>query len=275
MEEIKEKDWLTTFLLCLFLGNFGVHRFYTGKIASGIFQLLTAGGLGIWSLIDLILIADEKFKDSKGNYIKNNKKNLNVALIFCALLVLLNILLVVRDVPMIGNVFNKMDELKGNHEEYYDESSKMQVFIKLDATEEEIAKLGKELKQIEGVESVKFVSKEEILEEYIAKFEGKAKGSLEKYREDNFFPDSYVITVKDIEQSYNIEQKIKELDNVKNVSNGYSSIKTYSNIKTYTSSIIYIYKLIIIIAIVLGVIKTILLIIATIFVAKRRKCINE
>jgi TM2 domain-containing membrane protein YozV len=58
-----QKSWLATVLLCQFLGHFGVHRFYTGRIVSGIFQLLTLGGFGIWTLIDLIMIITGEFKD--------------------------------------------------------------------------------------------------------------------------------------------------------------------------------------------------------------------
>lgn len=54
-------------IICFFLGGFGIHRFLTGKTGSGIAMLLTLGGLGIWALIDFIMILSGKFKDSEGN----------------------------------------------------------------------------------------------------------------------------------------------------------------------------------------------------------------
>lgn len=61
------KTILPAFLLCFFLGMFGAHRFYTGKIGTAILQIVTLGGLGIWVLIDLIMIAIGSFTDSEGN----------------------------------------------------------------------------------------------------------------------------------------------------------------------------------------------------------------
>jgi hypothetical protein len=61
------KDWLTTLLLCFFLGCFGVHRFYTGHTGIGVVQLLTLGGCGIWVLIDFIIIIVGNFRDAQGN----------------------------------------------------------------------------------------------------------------------------------------------------------------------------------------------------------------
>lgn len=61
------RDWLTTLLICIFLGGLGGHRFYTGHTGIGIAQLLTAGGCGIWYLIDLIMIISGSFKDANGN----------------------------------------------------------------------------------------------------------------------------------------------------------------------------------------------------------------
>ena len=59
-----QKSWIATVLLCQLLGTLGVHRFYTGRIITGILQLLTFGGFGIWVLVDLIMIITGDFKDS-------------------------------------------------------------------------------------------------------------------------------------------------------------------------------------------------------------------
>lgn len=62
-------EWLITLLLCFFLGIIGVHRFYNGKIGTGILMIFTFGGIGIWTTIDLIMIIFGKFTKKDGTLI--------------------------------------------------------------------------------------------------------------------------------------------------------------------------------------------------------------
>ena len=66
-----EKNWVVALLLCIFLGGLGAHRFYVGKIGTGIIYLLSGGLLGIGWLVDLILILVGKFKDREGKVLKS------------------------------------------------------------------------------------------------------------------------------------------------------------------------------------------------------------
>lgn len=67
---ISDKKRLVSLLLCLFLGGLGIHRFYVGKVGTGILWLLTAGVFGIGALIDFIMIAVGSFKDKYGRVVE-------------------------------------------------------------------------------------------------------------------------------------------------------------------------------------------------------------
>ena len=56
------KKWLTALLLSIFLGGFGIDRFYLGHVGLGLGKLFTFGGLGIWALIDIIMIATKNVR---------------------------------------------------------------------------------------------------------------------------------------------------------------------------------------------------------------------
>ena len=66
-----DKIILPAFLLAFFFGVFGAHRFYVGKTGTAILQLCTLGGLGIWAVIDWILILCKAFTDGQGRRITN------------------------------------------------------------------------------------------------------------------------------------------------------------------------------------------------------------
>ena len=70
-EQTSDKDWTTLLILSILLGWLGVDRFYAGHIGLGVLKLLTLGGCGIWSLIDIILVAIGNFTDADGLPIVN------------------------------------------------------------------------------------------------------------------------------------------------------------------------------------------------------------
>ena len=74
--QYSNRDWLVTLLFSIFLGYLGIHRFYVGKIGTGILWLLTGGCLGIGALVDIIMIATENFTDDTDRLIvQDQRKN--------------------------------------------------------------------------------------------------------------------------------------------------------------------------------------------------------
>jgi predicted lipid-binding transport protein (Tim44 family) len=64
------KSQLVALLLAIFVGGIGIHRFYLGYTGIGVIQLLTAGGCGLWALIDLIRIITGDLQPNGGRYAK-------------------------------------------------------------------------------------------------------------------------------------------------------------------------------------------------------------
>lgn len=64
------KSRTAALLLCIFLGEFGAHRFYVGKIGTGILYACTAGLFGIGAIIDLVMLCTGSFTDKSGKFVK-------------------------------------------------------------------------------------------------------------------------------------------------------------------------------------------------------------
>ena len=68
--ETSDKSRGVALALAVFLGMFGAHRFYVGKLNSGILMACTLGGFGVWYLYDCILVGAGQFRDAEGRLVR-------------------------------------------------------------------------------------------------------------------------------------------------------------------------------------------------------------
>lgn len=142
-----------------------------------------------------------------GEGVKNvfsNKKSSGASLaIMCATMLIFGVFFVI--VENINNMVTKLEEQQG-----------IQVFIQKDATQEQIDALGEQIKSLDGVNKMTFVSKEDALNATREKLKNK-QSLLTGWDEDNPFRASYVITLTDLKKSADVEGEIEKLDNVYSV----------------------------------------------------------
>lgn len=100
------KSFMTTWILSLLLGTFGADRFYLGKMGSAVAKLLTAGGLGIWAIVDLVMTLTGNTRDIFGRplagYPENRKKAWIITAVVWLMSIISGIVLTVVSIAMIA-----------------------------------------------------------------------------------------------------------------------------------------------------------------------------
>jgi TM2 domain-containing membrane protein YozV len=89
-------------LLCFFVGFLGIHRFYLGKIGTGILMIFTLGGFGIWSLVDFFISIFGNYTDSNGRYVD---KGYSVPMV--VIMIVFMVLSFITNLVSIARLFNE------------------------------------------------------------------------------------------------------------------------------------------------------------------------
>ena len=131
----------------------------------------------------------------------HNKKSAGASLaIMCATMLIFGVFFLI--IENINNMIKTMEEQQG-----------MQVFIQNDATDDQIQQIGDQIKQLDGINTINYVSKEDALNTMREKLKNK-QSLLNGWDEDNPFRASYVVTLTDLKLSQNIQDEISKMDNI-------------------------------------------------------------
>lgn len=145
-----------------------------------------------------------------GNVFKNKKSTFSAILVMCISMLVFGLFFIIGE--NVNHVMNTVES-----------SQEIQVFVKNDATDEEITKVGEQLQQIEGVNKITFVSKDEALDIMQEKV-GEKSYLLAGYEKNNFLPASYKVTLTDLKLASKVESQINQLDNIKRITSSNETI---------------------------------------------------
>ena len=146
-----------------------------------------------------------------GNVFKNKKSTGASLMIMCATMIIFGIFLILGE-----NINHFVDEIKSEQG--------FQVFLNKDATDEEIQKVGEEIKALDGVSTAEYKDKEYALNTMKEKLGDRAE-LIEGYGPD-YFPPSYVVTLTDLNMSKDVQNKIMKFDNVTKITSSDQTVST-------------------------------------------------
>ena len=146
------------------------------------------------------------------NVFKNKKSTGASLMIMCATMIIFGIFLILGE--NINHFVSEVESAQG-----------IQVFINNDATQEQMDTLGEQIRALDGVSTVEFVSKEQALEQMKERF-GEQQDLLDGYEENNIFPASYVVTMTDLTRSEEIQNQILTFENVKRITSRDETVST-------------------------------------------------
>ena len=150
------------------------------------------------------------------NVFKNKKSTGASLMIMCATMIIFGLFLILGE--NINHFVSEVESAQG-----------LQVFINNDANQEQIEKLREEIRNVNGVSTVDFKSKEEALNQMKEKF-GDKQDLLAGYEENNIFPASFLVTLTDLNLSKQVQEEILKFENVKKITSKDETVSTLINL---------------------------------------------
>ena len=145
------------------------------------------------------------------NIFKNKKQAATSFGTMCVIMIFFGICFI-----LVGNFNNFIKQVEAEQG--------IQAYITNDATEDEIKTLGEEIKALDGVNTIEFVSKEEALQHMKDRL-GEKSYLLDGYEQNNVFPSSYIVTLTDLSKTSEVQAKIQEMNCVKKITSSDETIE--------------------------------------------------
>ena len=145
-------------------------------------------------------------KEGFSNLFKNKKSTIASLTVMVSTLFVFGIFLLLN--KNIDKIIKGMEEEQG-----------IEVFISLEANDEQVARLGEDIKKIDGVNTIKFKSKQEAIESLKEQWKDNP-GVIDGLTDhDDFLPASYIITLTELDKNTTVQAEIEKMPNVKNIRN--------------------------------------------------------